>query len=225
MINVRCQCGFKATVADGLAGKTLRCPKCNERIAVGTATIAPNPQAKKFQPRASSVSISRGQITAVAIIVALAVAGSIFYFGPVRTWTQWGQLEPTATTQVSDVVLFGLEAYLSQQGLYDPAFEHNSPQINGPINFFPPLLEMHMPDKIGFVGTTTQGTFHGNYDVKTGEVEATVEYGGYTVAGMASVRSATGSFQMTGREINGVPQAESNGQSLHIISHPRPYEE
>ncbi|HTW95488.1 MAG TPA: hypothetical protein VMD30_11870 [Tepidisphaeraceae bacterium] len=225
MIQVRCKCGFKATVADALAGKTLRCPKCNERIAVSTSTVAPNPKAKKFQSRSSSVSISRGQIMAVVIVAALVIAGAIFYFGPVSTWRQWNQLQPTASNQVQDVVLFGLEAYLSQRDLYDPAFEHNSPQINGPVNFFPPLLEMSMPDKIGFVGTTSQGSFSGNYYVKTGEVEATVYYGGYTVAGMATVKASTGSFQMTGREINGVPQAESNGVSLHIISHPRPYEE
>jgi len=220
MIQIRCTCGNSSGVSDALAGKTIRCSRCGELIKVGAPKPSGPTQAMKRRKETPAISISPGQIRAMSVIGGVILLVAIFYFGPVRTWHQWNQLEPTASNQVKDVILFGLEAYLSEHGKYDPAFQHLAPQIDEEVHFFPPVLSMSMPEKLAFLGKTNEGNYGGTYDTRTGDIQANVEYGGYSVAGLVDVKQAPGSFQMTGREIDGVPAAEVNGISLRIISHP-----
>jgi hypothetical protein len=221
MINVQCSCGNRTQVSDALAGRTIRCRACGQPVAVKALKPGAGKAPVKQQGRAGTVVISQGQVTALVVLAVLGTIGATFYFGPVRTWQRWNQMEPTASNQVQDVVLYGLQAYLSENGEYDPAFQHLAPQIDGPVSWFPPVAAMRLPDQMAFLGRTNQGVYSGMYDTRTGEIQAKVEYGGYSVAGLVTARAATGSFNMTGRENNGIPQAEVNGVSLHMISHPR----
>jgi hypothetical protein len=95
-----------------------------------------------------------------------------------------------------------------------------SPHADGPVVFLPPIMSFSMPQWIVFRGKTTQGNFVGKYNPKTGDVEAVVEYGGYSFAGMVDIAKATGKFNMTGRMANGFPQAEIDGKPIQIYNGP-----
>lgn len=47
---------------------------------------------------------------------------------------------------------------------------------------------------------------------RTGEVDATVSYGGYSVAGMVDVAKPTGTFHLVGRIVDGKRQFEIDGK-------------
>jgi hypothetical protein len=119
----------------------------------------------------------------------------------------------------------GCQAYLSEQGEYDPNSSHMVPQVeSGNVLFYRPTMVMSMPELVKFHGKSNQGDFVGTYNTKTGDIEADVSYGGYSVAGMVDVRKPTGNFHMTGRENNGQVEAESDGNKLVII-YPKKIEE
>jgi hypothetical protein len=51
-------------------------------------------------------------------------------------------------------------------------------------------------------------------------VQALVEYGGYSFGGMVDIKKASGKFNMTGRMVNGAPQAEVDGNPIKIYYPP-----
>lgn len=181
--------------------------------AVATRS-APRDIAPKFY-------VSKGKIVGVSILALLLLIGLYFYYGPMRVSRQWEALSPGATNQVSDVVTFALQAYLSEKGLYDPSKAHQIPRVEGDVHWFQPLMAITMPQGIGFIGKTNQGNFSGNYHPATGEIDATVAYGGYSFGGLIDIAKATGQIKITGREVNGQPQAEVDGQALHIVYPPK----
>jgi hypothetical protein len=77
-----------------------------------------------------------------------------------------------------------------------------------------------MPQWVVFTGKTTQGNVYGKYNPANGEVQALVEYGGYSFAGAVDLAKATGKFNMTGRLVNGFPQAEVDGNPIQIYYPP-----
>jgi hypothetical protein len=215
---VQCSCGKRMGVSDALAGKTIKCPACGDQLEVGLPARPPAGSKQAKKPSANpAIYISKGKIVAgVSLLIGL-ILGLIFYFGPVRVWNQWEVVGPKAEGDVSDVITFGIQAYLSEQDEYDPSRSHNPPAVDGYVSFFRPTLVMSMPEKVKFFGKTTQGDFNGYYYPATGEIEADVAYGGMTFGGMVNLAKATNAFHMTGRMSNGFPQAEVNGTPIKIV--------
>ena len=233
-ITATCTCGKRISVSDALAGKTIRCSSCGQGVFVNAAAPAPvagKPSKKPttikgasgknvqvYQQRHSSFYISRGKIVFLSVLGGIALLVIISLIGPIRVYNQWQARESQANGDVSNVIEYGLKAYLSNQGEYDPKFSHMTPQVSGPCTFLGPIMSFSMPERIVFRGMTTQGNFMGVYNTRSGEVEADVEYGGYTVGGMLAAVKASGKFHMTGRMVNGFPQAEIDGQPAQIVS-------
>jgi hypothetical protein len=227
-IVVQCGCGKRMGLADATAGKTVKCPACGNSIAVpagsaGAAPVAGGRRVVKEKSASPAVYISLGKIVAAAVLLIVVVSGIMFYLGPVRVWNQWEAIAPQANGDVKDVITFALQAYLSQNGYYDPARPHDVPNIDGIILFYRPVLAMSMPEKIKFEGKSSQGDFSGFYNTQTGDIEADVSYGGMTVAGMVDLAKSQGTFHITGRDVDHhQPEAESNGQKLEIYYPPQP---
>jgi hypothetical protein len=223
IVNVRCDCGMRTGVSDALVGKSIRCPQCGENILVTAPAVSPSKKkpAKIRKPELPAVHVSSGTILLLVVFVCGIAATLFFKLGPSRVWREWDQLQPKATDQITDVVSFALQAYLSQHGLYDPTHFNSRPSVNGPINFIEPYMALTLPRKMVFNGKTDQGDFVGSYDTQTGEITAEVAYGGRTFGGLVTLNHATNWFNMTGREVNGVPQAECDGVKLTIYYPPK----
>jgi hypothetical protein len=235
-ITVQCTCGKRMGVSDALAGKTIRCSACGQGVFVapGAAPAAPtgkkpgntaykNASGKtvtKYAASSPTVYISKGKIIGLSVIGGIVLLIFLAIVGPVHTYQKWEAMEPQANADVSDIISFGIQAYLSNQGDYDPKMQHMSPHVDGPVVFLPPIMSMSMPQWIVFRGKTTQGNFVGKYSPGSGEVQAEVEYGGYSFGGMVDIAKATGKFNMTGRMASGFPQAEVDGNPIKIYNGP-----
>jgi len=172
-----------------------------------------------------AIQISPGIIVMV-VLVGMVVTGVVLaYIGPVRVWHQWEDVGPKAENDITDVVSFGVQAYLSNNGYYNPSRENHRPEVQPPVNFYRPVLVMSMPDKVKFFGRTDQGPFEGFYSPKTGEIEATVSYGAMSHlafgADVSVKETVAGNFHMTGRENNGAPEAEVDGKKISIYYPPK----
>jgi hypothetical protein len=218
-ITVQCSCGKRMGLSDALAGKTIKCPACGDPLTVtGMAAPASARKPAKKESASPAIYISKGKIILLATLACLGIICLVTYLGPVRARSQWEDIGGKADDDVTNVVSFGLQAYLSEQGEYDPSRSGGGqPAVDGHVAFFWPYLVMSMPERIRFFGKTTQGDFKGYYYTKTGEIEADVAYGGMTFAGMVNLAKATGQFHMTGRVANGFPQAEVNGTPIKIV--------
>ena len=220
-ITVRCTCGKMMSVSDALAGKSVKCPKCGNPVSVigafgGTKSRA----ATGAKSQAPAIYISKGKIVFLGVLAGIALFIFIAMVGPLRVYNQWNAMEPHVNDDVSDVITFALQAYLSQNGEYDPKMQHMVPSVQGPCVFLGPIISFSMPEKIVFRGKTNQGNFMGTYNTQTGDIDADIYYGGYSVAGMLDIAKPTGSFHITGRMAKGFPQAELNGTSLQIYTPP-----
>jgi hypothetical protein len=217
-------------VSDALAGKSVRCSACGEMVFVQAAKGGP-PAAtgKKSQPQAGAkqkqesagMYISPAMVTIGIVVGLLVVIGVVFYLGPVRVSHQWDDIDMKARNTVMNVVTYAIKAKLSEEGEYDPA--HHAPAIErSDLSFSRPLLAMSMPKKVRFDGKSNNGGFTGYYDTETGEVEADVECGGYTVGGMVNLRKPTSLFHMTAKEVaNADPSVQIDGKTVKIIPPPK----
>jgi len=88
--------------------------------------------------------------------------------------------------------------------------------IGGGFYFGPVALTV--PQKVAFIGKSNQGTFSGHYKTRTGEVDATVSYGGYSVAGMVDIRRPQGTFHLVGRVVNGKREFEIDRKKTEMIN-------
>jgi len=217
-VTVQCTCGKRLGLSDALIGKTIKCPKCREEIFVSpSAQTLPKAPAKKAR---ETIHISGGLMALAAIVILLAGGTLTLKLGPMRVWNQWEGMNAKAAGDITDVVSFALQAYMSQIHLYNPTKSHRQPAVDGPISFKPPFLVMSMPEKVPFAGMSNQGQFVGFYHPATGEIEADIAYGGREVAGLIVTQRAAGVFHITGRDANGSPQAEVDGTSLAIYYPP-----
>jgi hypothetical protein len=225
-IHAQCSCGKSISVADALAGKTIRCPACGKGIALGAPTpaaVAKQTIAKKKLTgvgAAPVVYISIGKILTFIVLAIVVTLGILFAIGPMRVWNQWEVIGPKASDDVKDVISFALQAEMSQQGMYNPSKAEHEPVVEGDVLFYRPLLTMSMPDQVRFEGKSNEGPFIGTYNPHNGEIDADVAYGGYSFAGLVDITKAPYHFHMTGREVNKQISAESNGQSLQIVYPP-----
>jgi hypothetical protein len=215
-INVLCGCGKKTMVSDALAGKMMRCPGCGNEVPVA----AGRPGAKggaKNQKSGPAFQLSGGQMILIVVVGAVLLIGGGFYFGPMRVSSEWSAMQPKATQDVQDLVIDSLREHMKQE---DIAFDMKATPRRQPtveshdVTFLSPMLAFSMPDQVGFIGKSNQGTFGGNYNTHTGEVDATVSYGGYTVGGMVDVAKPKGTFHLKGRMVNGHPQMEMDGKKI-----------
>lgn len=206
-------------VGDGLAGKTITCPKCKGSIFVTPAAPAGGKASApaKGSKASPGVYISTGKIVMLAVAAIVLVMGILFFIGPMRVWNQWEAMGEKASDDVNDVLTFALQAYLSEQGDYDPSKAHHTPTVEGDVTFFRPFLAMSMPEKVKFEGKSNQGDFNGYYNTTNGEIEADMAFGGYSFAGMVNISKSTGKFHLTGRKKNGQAEAEVDGKKLKIV--------
>jgi hypothetical protein len=201
-------------VSDALAGKQMRCPGCGNEVAVvagGGGKGKGGGNARKAGP---AFELSRGQITGIGVVGGLLLIGGAFYFGPMRVSSQWSALEPKASQDVQDLVIDSLRERMKREDP-DPRVHRFQPTVEShDVSFFQPILAFTMPDQIGFIGKSNQGTFGGNYNTRTGEVDATVSYGGYSVAGMVDIGRPKGTLHLLGHMVNGKPEMEIDGKTI-----------
>lgn len=204
-------------VSDALAGKTVRCSACGEGLLV---TAAAQPAAKaggRSQSASPAFYMSRGKTVALALLAGLVILGIAFYFGPVRVWHDWAEMEPKASGTIRHLVIVSLTAHakMEEDQDFDPRARRRQPTVEShDLSFFQPILAFTMPDVVSFVGKSNQGTFGGTYNTRTGKVDATVSYGGYSVAGIVDIGKPKGTFHLVGRVVDGQPDAEIDGKKI-----------
>jgi hypothetical protein len=209
----------KVGVSDALAGKTIKCRDCGDDVFVRAAsTVAV--QAHEAANAVPKFYISGGKIAAIATGVVFLICGLVVYFGPLHVWYKWEEIGPKAGDDVKDVVTFALQAYLSENHMYDPSDPHGAPAVDGDVRFIRPM-GFFMPEKVKFGGKSNQGSYAGTYNTRTGDIEADILFGGYSVAGMVDIHKPTGGFHITGRDPGGNPEAEVDGNKLKIVYPPK----
>jgi hypothetical protein len=214
-VKITCDCGKSMMVSDALAGKSVRCPGCGESIFVAPPAQAAPTTGKKTSG-GSGFYMSSGMILGISAAVLVLVGGILFYVGPIRVGQQWETKQTDARYTVQNVITYGLKAYLSQLGEFDPG--HRPPAVaSDDIVFMRPMMTMSLPKKIPFVGNSNNGAILGTYDTETGEVEADVDYGGAAAVGVAVLKKPTGQFHMIGHEENKNPIVTVNGKVITII--------
>ncbi|HMB96731.1 MAG TPA: hypothetical protein VKK61_11880 [Tepidisphaeraceae bacterium] len=213
-VKVGCsQCGKQLNVKDEYLGRKLKCPQCG---ATFTAEIAKTSRAGKLsKPIAAKIHVSKGMIILIVCAIALPSLFAFWRYGPGRVMDDWQKALPDSEDRVKDVVTRGMQAYLSEQGDFDPTAAHGAPQALDIVFVFGPM-HLSMPDKVGFAGSSTQGAFSGNYNPKNFEVEADVELGGLAFPGTGAIRRGNKTIHVTGRELNSVLSVEVNGQPAHV---------
>lgn len=213
-INVLCGCGKRTMVSDALIGKMMRCPGCGNEVAVVAGGAAKGKRGGKAQQAGPAFELSSGQKMLVGVGIVLILLGAGFFFGPMRVWSQWSDVKTKATQNVQDLVIDSLREKMKEEVL-DPMAHRRQPVVeSSDLSFFEPYLAFSMPETVAFIGKSNQGTFSGNYNVRTGEVDATVSFGGYSVAGLVDVKRPTGNFHLVGRMVNGKPEMEIDGKKV-----------
>ena len=214
-ISVQCSCGKRTAVSDALAGKSIRCPACGEGVFVAGSAPAPGRAGGKRKQAGPGFELSGGQKVALWVIAILLVLGGGFYVGPVRVWQQWSALEPKATQDIQNLVIDSLNQHMKEEDP-DPRTRRRKPSVEShDITFFTPMA-LTMPQKVGFIGKSNQGTFSGDYKPGTGEVDATVAYGGYSVGGMVDIGKPRGTFHLVGRVVDSKREFEIDGKKTVI---------
>lgn len=221
-ISVQCGCGKRTAVSDALAGKAIRCPACGDSVVAVASAPGPGRAGGKGQPQGAKgraagpgFELSGGQKAALWVIGILLVLGGGFYVGPVRVWQQWNALEPKASRDVRDLIVDSLNQHMKDEDP-DPRARRRLPAVErNDITFFQPMA-LTMPQKVGFIGKSNQGTFSGDYYTRTGEVDATVSYGGYSVGGMVDIGKPRGTFHLVGRVIDAKREVEIDGKKTVI---------
>jgi hypothetical protein len=222
-INVQCKCGKRMGVSQVMAGRKIRCSHCGLSLRVPAAPPSPamkKPVKKPEVDLSQLIDLSPEKIGGYVVLALIGVSILAYYNGPRRASQEFDALLPKAGIQIGDVVEFALRAYLSQHISYTPFKIARVPSVDAPVQFDKPMFAMTLPDKIQFHGMSNQGIYSGLYDTHSGEIEANIAYGGYTVGGMVALSRATGMFHITGREKDGTPQAEIDGVSLQIYNPP-----
>jgi hypothetical protein len=131
-----------------------------------------------------------------------------------RVSSQWAALQPKASQDVQDLVIDSLREQMKQEDL-DPMAHRRQPTVEShDVTFLQPILAFTMPDTVAFVGKSNQGSFGGNYNTRTGQVDATVSYGGYSVAGLVDVSRPKGTFHLLGRMVDEKPEMEIDGKKI-----------
>jgi hypothetical protein len=229
-IPVQCECGKRTTVGDPLAGKTIRCPSCGSDLYVpkGAPTTASVVNARKTAAAGSAFQITGGASILLAVGGVVGVLLLIIFLGPVRVRHEWNAMGDKPETTVQNVVEFALSAWSSQHGGFNPRSNRGRPSVDS-LGLDSPYVAFSMPDKVSFAGRTNQGKFFGFYHPKTGEVEARIEHGGYSFAGMVDIAKAAGEIKVKGRMgPDNQPQAEdvTNGTPQKLtIYYPPPSDE
>ena len=231
-ILARCVCGHKTGVGDALAGRTIRCVKCGGDILVPTAggggaasaagkVVGKSPAAlaaaRRNAAATPAVTVSPGLLIGAGVAAVLLAIVLVFYFGPYRVASQWSAMAPKAGTDVTDVVMFALQAHQSHGALTAGGPLVRPPAIEGPAVFVPPYMAFTLPRRVIVNGRTSQGGYVGTYDTITGEVTVTVEVGGYSVGGLVDMHKPEGSIHVTGREKDGQVTAEADGEPMTIL--------
>src|SRR4051812_40144064 len=118
--------------------------------------------AQKRQQDAGRFSVSWGMVFGVGAVVLILAGIGMFLAGPKRVWAQWEAIGDQARYDVIDTVTRGLQAHLSQTGMYNPRKPHGTPEASD-VMFYRPSFVMSLPESVEFRGSSTQGPFKGKY--------------------------------------------------------------
>jgi len=237
-ITVTCSCGKSLKVRDELIGKRVKCPACGNAFPVQAATTtraaaAGAVSATVFNPTAAAaakgkreaavgrVSISWGPILLGALILLIGVGITAFIMGPKKVWNEWEQIGDQARYDVIDSVTRGLQAHLSQQGLYNPRKGNTtSPQATD-VMFIRPTMVMSMPDEVEFTGASNHGPFKGKYNPHTRDVECKLAIGGgIGIPGSGGKKSSGEEIKITGHQTKAGLKVEVDGKDAVLVYPP-----
>ena len=234
LITAQCACGKRIGVSDALAGRTVKCPKCGGSVLVapgGGAAAAKGPAGKaapapRKGPATPAVTVSPGLIIGGSLAAVVLAVALLLYFGPWKTGSDWAAMAPKAGEEVTDLVMFALQARQSQflredgTGTDGPAAAMSigkAPAIESPAKFIW-VPAFSMPKHVLVTGRTSQGGYRGTYDTGNGEIALDIDTGGYSVGGMADMVKATGSMHVVGHAKGGQIVATADGKPLSIYT-------
>ena len=224
-------CGKQLNVRDELLGKRLKCPGCGNAFTADATTAAPMgaapAAAARFIPgsprgkdprgqRTPKLHVSPGVIIFALVAISLPTIFFVWRVGPGKVRAEWVKLEPIASDDVKDVVTRAIQSHLSQHGGFDPSKSHRAPHAHDVRFVFSPM-PWSMPQRVGFAGTSTDGAFSGNYQPRTGEIEAKVEVGGFALQGAGVGKRGDVTLNVTGRNKNGVVTVEIDGKPAELV--------
>jgi hypothetical protein len=142
----------------------------------------------------------------------------MFLLGPKKVWNEWEKIGDDANSDVISVVTLGLQAHLSQQGMYNPRKGNTTAPQATDVMFIRPTMVMNMPDDVDFKGASNMGPFEGLYHPKTGEVEAKLAIGGGVgIPGSGGKKASGAGIKITGRVKKGVVTAEVDGKPAVLV--------
>jgi hypothetical protein len=215
-ITVTCSCGKSLKVRDELIGKRVKCPACGNAFPVQATTTKAAGGTTVFNPTAAAaakgkreaavgrVSISWGPIILGVLVLLVGVGITAFIMGPKKVWNQWEALGDTPQYDVIDVVTWGLQCHLSEQGLYNPRKGNTTSPQATEVMFYRPTMVMSMPEEVHFKGVSNMGPFEGDYNPhKRSVVRCELSIGGGVgIPGSGGKKSKGDSIKITGREID-----------------------
>src|SRR5271170_7402732 len=125
-MTVTCACGKRIGVSDALVGKSIRCPKCGEKVPVnapapgGKVDVARKKAAVAAKKAAGpAIQINPSLLIGICVVGMLATTAILAVVGPFRVYKQWETMAPDAAGKVDDVVSFALQAYMSTNHMYN----------------------------------------------------------------------------------------------------------
>jgi hypothetical protein len=126
----------------------------------------------------------------VVLIVLLILVPALLLtlkLGPLRARDQWNAVTAQGLMDINDVVSLAIRAQLANSGAWDP---NTSPWRPGAkdVEFLDAGIFFRMPDRAGFIGSSTEGHFQGFYYTHTGEIEADTPIAGTMVHVTGHVR-------------------------------------
>lgn len=186
------QCRQQTQVADALAGKRVLCPSCRTGFVASVHAVKLPPPSK-----APRLHVEAKWIVVAILAITIPIGLWLYQSHPGKVATELTKLQPEAELNIKGVVERGLEAYMSQQGMFDSSQPRGRPHALD-VSFLWSPMYWSMPETVGIIGTTTQGAFGGNYHPKTGELEVDVEIGGMSLPGVGAIRRGKTRFHLTG---------------------------
>ena len=224
-ITVTCSCGKSLKVRDELIGKRVKCPACGNTFPVQAGTTKAAGGATVFNPTAAAaakgqreaaagrVSISWGPIIIGGLVLLLGVGITAFIMGPKKVWNQWEAMGDTPRDDVIDVVTWGLQCHLSEQGLYNPRKGNTtSPQATDAM-FYRPSFVMSMPDEVHFKGMSNWGPFEGEYNPHKRSIKCELAIGGGVgIPGSGGKKSKGDVIKITGLKLD-----PKTGKEVRIV--------
>lgn len=230
-ITTKCPgCSQTLKVKDEMAGKRIKCPKCQKAFSVaaagggagggapamvkgrptgGSAGRVGGTVAKGSKPAGPKIAVSPGVVIGVSLVVVIALTVLLYVMFPMALSKQWEAQRPKAYEEVEAVAELLIAANGAEGS--DPLLGTPDPHIHS-IDFLFPPVAFSMPDQVGFVAVCGSGLIQGNYNPKTREITMNVQTDGSVNSAGIVLRQGKHSFNGTGRVTDGTATGEIGGK-------------